>query len=390
MPRFNTYRVQSSHSCHFNKYREPLFLFLFLFLNLNLNLNLHPTMSSILTLQQIPVELQLIIVTHLPFDAVKALSYTNRHFHNLTNPIPFAPSVDDVRAFLVRAERWKLFSWDSHNYLSCSHCLHMLRSSCFGDAQKRNKRYRGGKEAGKRFCLKCGINEYYPRGSTIKVKGVDLLLCYFCRSLESKDDISPVARTCVQCGKVILKRVTGWRRVLCHYRAMWLQNSFLFFVFFLLVCSKGGYYYLTFFGLSRPWLTSWRPFNHLWIRILSSSRTTSRSLLQILFSSYPIINSNSNFKPSNHCTQNTTSPGRENSYVLTFFPPRWTPLAPPNHLWTPFTDNLQIQRHKPRPRLNPQILHLHPSSALVQPLNLGNQTISQFPASTVMTRHLAR
>lgn len=169
-------------------------------------------MSSIPTLQALPVELQLIVMSYLPFDAAKALSYTNHYFHDLTDPTTLLYSLEDKQEFVARAERWQLFRWAK--YLSCSKCVRMLHTSRFGEAQKRNKRYPGGKEAGKRFCLDCGVSEeYYNLGSTVKVRGVDFLLCHACKKLTAQDlaSRSAIQGFCLECSSRVSLHARGGR-----------------------------------------------------------------------------------------------------------------------------------------------------------------------------------
>jgi hypothetical protein len=119
----------------------------------------------------LPVELHLCVIEKLDFQDLISLASTNRYFRSV---IPHPSHTDFLVAETgIWAKNEELFT--------CSGCACFRRSKQFADDMKKGKRARGGTEAARRICLRCGVTRgLYVSGTPVVIYGRAHVLCRVC------------------------------------------------------------------------------------------------------------------------------------------------------------------------------------------------------------------
>lgn len=125
---------------------------------------------------RLPPELHLYIASFLTFPDNVHLKLTCTYLNDLI------PSLTHVE--LLEAECTSYAA--SYDLWSCRYCLRLRPESKFADRMLRRGRGRLGRDAGKRFCVDCGIQPRsgearYGPGAQIMVQGGLYVICLECR-----------------------------------------------------------------------------------------------------------------------------------------------------------------------------------------------------------------
>lgn len=138
------------------------------------------TMPPPASLLGLPTELQYHIIRFLDFPDTIYLKMTCTRFNNLIRPL--------THRELLEAER-STYGMERKLH-ACRYCLRLRPPSKFADKMLVKKRSKYGREAGRRFCMECGITPQPPEGSTpyslgsqILVHRMRYILCFTCRRL---------------------------------------------------------------------------------------------------------------------------------------------------------------------------------------------------------------
>ncbi|PLB44523.1 hypothetical protein P170DRAFT_430405 [Aspergillus steynii IBT 23096] len=174
--------------------------------NANINLIKDPTLkmnhqdpsSSPSRLISLPTELHLMIIKFLIFPDIIHLKLTCTYFNAII------PRLN--HAALMEAEET---DFAACNYIfACRYCLRLRPRSEFADRMIHRRRGRYGREAGKRFCIECGLQPRagWPRygpGAQIIIKGAPYVICLSCRefAIGMRDGDGRVMGECWDCLK---------------------------------------------------------------------------------------------------------------------------------------------------------------------------------------------
>lgn len=132
------------------------------------------------TLFDLPAEIHQLIIQSLDLPCLIRLKMTCRHFNALIPPL----SVEQMMEVEVSA-----FGRQNDLY-TCRDCMRLRPRTRFADNMVKKKRARSGVDAGKRFCVDCGINPRrgttrYTRGSNIIIQGEQYVICRSCGSFRA-------------------------------------------------------------------------------------------------------------------------------------------------------------------------------------------------------------
>lgn len=127
----------------------------------------------------LPPEIHLLIVKNLFFTDKLHLQATCTYFYKLIPPL--------THAELLEAEGSDYAT--RRNLYTCRYCLRLLPASEFADRMFRKRRNRHGPDAGKRFCIECGLGPRedgparYGPGAFFSVRGHLYVICLACKQL---------------------------------------------------------------------------------------------------------------------------------------------------------------------------------------------------------------
>ncbi|KAG2421117.1 hypothetical protein HFD88_000733 [Aspergillus terreus] len=124
----------------------------------------------------LPPELHLLIASLLDFPDVLRLRFTSRYFHQLIPPL--------THLQLLQAETTDYAI--AHDLYACRYCLRLRSAVRFADRMLRRRRGRSGRDAGKRFCVECGMQPRrgearYGPGAQLVIQGVFVVICVACK-----------------------------------------------------------------------------------------------------------------------------------------------------------------------------------------------------------------
>ncbi|KAL2783322.1 hypothetical protein BJX66DRAFT_318743 [Aspergillus keveii] len=132
-------------------------------------------MAGPITLLDLPNEIHQLIAQCLDFPSLIQLKRVCRHFHALI------PQLSVSQMLEVEVSD---FGWEKGLY-TCRDCLRLRPRARFADNMIRRKKAKFGVDAGKRFCVDCGINPRqgttrYTRGSHVVIQGEPYVICRSC------------------------------------------------------------------------------------------------------------------------------------------------------------------------------------------------------------------
>ncbi|KAL4907112.1 hypothetical protein BDW74DRAFT_175898 [Aspergillus multicolor] len=138
--------------------------------------HLHHIMPATTTIFTLPPELHLHIRAHLSFPSTILLRLTCRYFYALLDPLTHVQLLDAENSdFAV-----------SKNLYACRYCLRLRDGEEFAVRMLSSGRGRRGADAGKRFCVECGVKPRgggearYGRGAMFVIKGELRIVCIVC------------------------------------------------------------------------------------------------------------------------------------------------------------------------------------------------------------------
>ncbi|OJJ45255.1 hypothetical protein ASPZODRAFT_34478, partial [Penicilliopsis zonata CBS 506.65] len=126
---------------------------------------------------QLPAEIHLLIADCLTFPDVLCLKHACVYLYDLVPPLTHAELLVAESSSLARQK----------NLYACRYCLRLLPASRFADRMLHSRRDRSGRDAGRRFCIRCGLQPRdtgaarYGPGAQIVVDGVFKVFCLHCK-----------------------------------------------------------------------------------------------------------------------------------------------------------------------------------------------------------------
>ncbi|KAL2840185.1 hypothetical protein BJY01DRAFT_21331 [Aspergillus pseudoustus] len=147
----------------------------------------------------LPPELHLLIASDLSFPERAHLRLTCRYLHTLIAPMKHTE--------LLAAENTDFAV--ARDLYACRYCLRLRHRDQFGDRMLRRRRGRRGRDAGRRFCVQCGLlpreggEARYGPGAKVTLKGVAYVLCRECGGLR-------VARVLRGAVLEVCENCSGW------------------------------------------------------------------------------------------------------------------------------------------------------------------------------------
>ncbi|KAK1139917.1 hypothetical protein N8T08_011078 [Aspergillus melleus] len=131
-----------------------------------------PTPSLFMSL---PTEIHLLILNLLLFPEVIHLKLTCTYFHTLIPRLNHNALIDAENTDFAAIQ----------DIFACRYCLRLRPRSEFADRMVHRRRGRYGRDAGKRFCVDCGLKPRvgqprYGPGAQIVVRGVSYVICLSC------------------------------------------------------------------------------------------------------------------------------------------------------------------------------------------------------------------
>lgn len=127
------------------------------------------------TILDLPTEILQLIVQYLDSLSLLRLKMTCRDFHALTPPLSVAQMLQvEESAFGRQKELY-----------TCGDCMRLRPKKAFADAMFWRRRGRSGSNAGRRFCVECGLKPgsdgaQYTPGSQIAIEGKRYVVCRLC------------------------------------------------------------------------------------------------------------------------------------------------------------------------------------------------------------------
>ncbi|QKX62543.1 uncharacterized protein TRUGW13939_09704 [Talaromyces rugulosus] len=132
-------------------------------------------MAESTELLDLPTEIHQLIAQYLDFPSLMQLRMICQYFHELIPRLSVNQMLEvEVSAFGIRKDLY-----------TCRDCLRLRPRAKFADNMVRKKKARSAIDAGKRFCVDCGINPRegttrYTRGSLIIIQGEQYVICQSC------------------------------------------------------------------------------------------------------------------------------------------------------------------------------------------------------------------
>ncbi|EAW07134.1 F-box domain protein [Aspergillus clavatus NRRL 1] len=145
------------------------------------------------TLLSLPPELHLLITTFLPFPDVIYLRITCSHLYSVLPPLTLP------QLLLAETSSYAL----TKDLYACRYCLRLRPAVAFADRMRCRRRSRHGRDAGKRFCVECGLQSRtegagearYGPGAQIQMQGILYVICITCREFK----LGGKGIECVEC-----------------------------------------------------------------------------------------------------------------------------------------------------------------------------------------------
>jgi hypothetical protein len=138
-------------------------------------------------LLRLPVELHLGIIDKLAIQVAINLSCTNHYFRIIARP-------SHAEYLAAEADSWA----KNKGLFACSGCVCFRRFEEFADDMKKGRYTRGGVDACKRLCLKCGINRgLYIHGMAVVIYGKPHVLCRLCETFTDRASGQAVCTICL-------------------------------------------------------------------------------------------------------------------------------------------------------------------------------------------------
>lgn len=146
---------------------------------------------------ELPPELHLLIAEDLFFIDKLHLQSTCTSLYNIIPP----PTHDE----LLEAEGSAYAT--KRNLYTCRYCVRLLPACKFADRMLRKRRNRHGPDAGKRFCIECGLKPRedgparYGPGALVSIQGTLHVICLTCKQLKKGFSALEIRRnpTCESC-----------------------------------------------------------------------------------------------------------------------------------------------------------------------------------------------
>jgi hypothetical protein len=137
-------------------------------------------------LLRLPVELHLGIIDKLEIQVAINLAFTNHYFRVIARP-------SHAEYLAAETDSWA----KNRGLFTCSGCACFRRFKEFADDMKKGKYTRGGVDAVKRLCLKCGVTRgLYTQGMAVVIYGKPHVLCRLCQTFTDCASCQAVCTIC--------------------------------------------------------------------------------------------------------------------------------------------------------------------------------------------------